>query len=60
MLDFGGLQKQFIYSPGSGYHRIDPDAAAKRGIYVSNTPGVVDIVSLDVFEEVGSTNVTMK
>jgi lactate dehydrogenase-like 2-hydroxyacid dehydrogenase len=40
-----GASVKFICSNAAGYDAIDIHAAAKRGIYVSNTPGAVDSVS---------------
>lgn len=37
---------KFICSNAAGYDAIDIHAAARRGIYVSNTPGAVDTVRL--------------
>ncbi|KAH8551817.1 D-3-phosphoglycerate dehydrogenase [Umbelopsis sp. PMI_123] len=38
---------KFICSNAAGYDAIDIHAAAKRGIYVSNTPGAVDSATAD-------------
>lgn len=37
---------KFICSNAAGYDKVDVDAAAKRGIYISNTPGAVDSVRI--------------
>jgi lactate dehydrogenase-like 2-hydroxyacid dehydrogenase len=37
---------KFICNVGAGYDTIDVVTSAKRGIYLSNTPGAVDAVSV--------------
>ncbi|KAG2178482.1 hypothetical protein INT44_001634 [Umbelopsis vinacea] len=39
---------KFICSNAAGYDSIDINAAAQRGIYVSNTPGAVDTATADI------------
>ncbi|KAG2172063.1 hypothetical protein INT43_001540 [Umbelopsis isabellina] len=39
---------KFICSNAAGYDKVDVEAAAKRGIYISNTPGAVDSATADI------------
>jgi lactate dehydrogenase-like 2-hydroxyacid dehydrogenase len=43
----GGLRTKFLGNFGVGYNHIDTDAAAKAGIVVTNTPGVLTNTTAD-------------
>lgn len=47
-LDAAGPQLQVVANMGVGYDNIDCDAAAQRGVTVTNTPGVLDEAVADL------------
>lgn len=48
VLDAAGPQLQVVANMGVGYDNIDCDAAAERGVTVTNTPGVLDEAVADL------------
>src|SRR4051812_25705460 len=48
LLDAAGSQLRCIANVAVGYDNVDLDAAARRGIVVTNTPGVLDEATADL------------